>query len=140
MFNPGTFPMYRLIRDSFSCGESMEMSCYINVMPAQAGIYKGLILIVEKLTGFRPTRLCENWQMDLFDVMPAQAGIHISLILLRRIFWTPAFAGVTMTFHTASYAGMTDLWGSSYSGSSFFANFHSPFSLTIVTTTSPCSY
>jgi len=34
------------------------------------------------------------------DVIPAEAGIHISLILLKRIFWTPAFAGVTVTFHT----------------------------------------
>jgi len=39
-------------------------------------------------------------------VIPAQAGIHIFLILLKRIFWTPAFAGVTMTFHTASQAGI----------------------------------
>jgi len=28
------------------------------------------------------------------------------LILLMRVFWTPAFAGVTMGFHTASYAGI----------------------------------
>jgi len=40
-------------------------------------------------------------------VMPANAGIQNSLILLMRVVWTPAFAGVTMTFHTASYAGVT---------------------------------
>jgi len=53
-------------------------------------------------------RLCENWQMNLFGVIPAKAGIHISLILLKQIFWTPAFAGVTMTFHTVSNAGTQD--------------------------------
>ncbi len=36
--------------------------------------------------------------------MPAEAGIQISLILLMRIFWTPASAGVTMGFHTVSFA------------------------------------
>jgi len=45
--------------------------------------------------------------MNMLGVMPAKAGIQISLILLRHTFWTPAFAGVTMSFHTTSYAGMT---------------------------------
>ncbi|GMR03596.1 MAG: hypothetical protein BMS9Abin22_097 [Gammaproteobacteria bacterium] len=39
--------------------------------------------------------------MNMLSVMPAEAGIQISLILLMSIFWTPASAGVTMTFHTA---------------------------------------
>ncbi len=45
--------------------------------------------------------------MNMLSVMPAEAGIQISLILLMSIFWTPASAGVTMTFHTVSFAGMT---------------------------------
>jgi len=45
--------------------------------------------------------------MNMLGVMPAKAGIQNSLILLMRIVWTPAFAGVTMSFHTASYAGKT---------------------------------
>ncbi len=38
--------------------------------------------------------------------MLAKAGIQISLILLISIFWTPASAGVTMCFHTASQGGI----------------------------------
>jgi len=42
--------------------------------------------------------------MNLPDVIPTNTGIHSSLILLMCVFWTPASAGVTVTFHTVSYA------------------------------------
>jgi len=33
-------------------------------------------------------------------VIPAQAGIQKPLILLSLLYWTPAFAGVTVRFST----------------------------------------
>jgi len=36
-------------------------------------------------------------------VIPAQAGIQKSLTLLSLLYWTPAFAGVTVRFSTPCF-------------------------------------
>jgi len=42
-----------------------------------------------------------------FSVTPAKAGVQKTHINKIKEVWIPAFAGMTMTFHTASLVGMT---------------------------------